>query len=403
MKYILILGDGMSDYPVEILNGKTPLEVAVKPNMDALAMRGEVGLVKTIPDGMKPGSDTANLSVMGYDPVKYYTGRSPLEAISMGINLLESDIAVRANLVTLSDASSYEDKVMLDYSAGEITTAESRQLINFLAKELKSDLYKLYTGISYRHCLVIHNTKLGSDLTPPHDISGKTIGGYLPKGRNGELFLELMKRSEKLLKNHPVNIKRIAEGKNPALSLWFWGEGVRPSLIPFERLYRKRGAVISAVDLLKGIGIAAGMKIYEVRGATGNLHTNFIGKANACLKAIDEGSDFVYVHIEAPDECSHQGDLEGKIKAIELIDKKVISRIVSGLKKRGESYRILVLPDHPTPLITRTHASDPVPYLMYSSVGGKASGATYSEKAAKESGIKLYSGGELMNRFLEII
>lgn len=401
MKFVLILGDGMSDYPLSELNGKTPLEAAAKPNMDKLAIYSEIGLVKTIPEGMKPGSDTANLSVLGYDPVRYYTGRSPLEAISMGIELLESDIAIRANLVTLSDHKRYEDKVMLDYSAEEISTQEGRTLLRYLDRKLSDEKISFHGGVSYRHCLVVHNAKLGTNLTPPHDISGKTAGNYLPKGLLGDYLTALMKKSYELLSKHPVNIRRISEGKKPANSIWLWGEGVKPSLLPFQSLYGKKAAVISAVDLLKGIGIAAGMDIYEVRGATGNINTNYTGKANACLKALREGADFVFVHIEAPDECSHQGDLEGKIRSIELIDSLVVKKILSGLDRMGEEYSILILPDHPTPLSLRTHSSDPVPYMLTRSTDKKAKGHTaYDEKTAAKSGITIRSGTELMNKFL---
>lgn len=401
MKYVLILGDGMSDYPIADLGGKTPLEVAVKPNIDKLAIAGEVGLVKTIPEGMNPGSDTANLSVMGYDPIKYYTGRSPLEAISMGIEMLDSDIAVRANLVTLSDECEYQDKIMIDYSAGEISTKESKALVKYLDKHLSNEIIKLYPGVSYRHCMIMHNAQLGTNMTPPHDISGKSIKGKLPIGGNGCMFKDLMIKSYKLLNNHPINLKRISEGKNPANSIWLWGEGVKPTLEPFKSLYKKSGVVISAVDLLKGIGKAAGMRIYEVKGATGTIHTNFAGKANATIKALNEGADFVYLHIEAPDECSHQGDIAGKIKAIELIDQKVVKRIVSALSKSGEEYSIMILPDHPTPLSTRTHSGDPVPYLIYRSNDNKVKNAEgYNERTAKLNGIIIDSGTKLMNKFL---
>ena len=402
MKYVLILGDGMADYPIDSLGGKTPLSVANKPCIDGLSFISEVGLVKTIPLGMKPGSDTANLSVMGYDPVKYYTGRSPLEAISMGIELLSTDIAIRTNLVTLSNEPNYEDKTMIDYSAGEIGTQEAKVLIKYLHKHLSNQFISFFYGVSYRHCMVMHNSELGTILTPPHDISGQKITGKLPKGRNSSLFSLLMKKSYDLLINHPINIKRISEGKNPANSIWLWGEGIKPSLLPFESLYGLKGAVISAVDLLKGIGIAAGMKIYNVNGATGNLHTNFTGKANACLKAFKEGIDFVYLHIEAPDECSHQGDLSGKIKAIELIDQKIVKKIVNSLNKSGEEYAIMILPDHPTPLITRTHSSDPVPYMIYRSNDKTPKGHNgYNEINAEKSKIIIESGTILMNRFIK--
>jgi 2,3-bisphosphoglycerate-independent phosphoglycerate mutase len=401
MKYILILGDGMADCPVDILKGKTPLEVASKPFIDGLQKSSEIGLVKTIPDGMKPGSDIANLSVLGYDPVRYYTGRSPLEALNMGIDLQPGDIAVRANLVTLDGGGDYDSLIMADYSAGEISTAEAKILVKYIYKKLGTDKISFYNGVSYRHCMVVTNSELGSDLTPPHDISGRKIGGYLPKGVNGKLFDEIMRNSYELLNNHPVNVRRRAEGKKPANSLWLWGEGVRPTLVPFQSIYGKRGAVISAVDLLKGIAKAAGMGVYEVKGATGTINTNFAGKANAALKAlIHDGYDFVYLHIEAPDECSHQKDLDGKIKSIELIDSKIVKRIANGMKKAGLEYSMLLLPDHPTPLKTGTHSSEPVPYMLFRSADNSYHDRAYCEKSAEKSGVRINSGMELMNRFM---
>ena len=315
--------------------------------------------------------------------------------------MLDSDIAVRANLVTLSDECEYQDKIMIDYSAGEISTKESKALVKYLDKHLSNEIIKLYPGVSYRHCMIMHNAQLGTNMTPPHDISGKSIKGKLPIGGNGCMFKDLMIKSYKLLNNHPINLKRISEGKNPANSIWLWGEGVKPTLEPFKSLYKKSGVVISAVDLLKGIGKAAGMRIYEVKGATGTIHTNFAGKANATIKALNEGADFVYLHIEAPDECSHQGDIAGKIKAIELIDQKVVKRIVSALSKSGEEYSIMILPDHPTPLSTRTHSGDPVPYLIYRSNDNKVKNAEgYNERTAKLNGIIIDSGTKLMNKFL---
>ena len=400
MKYIVILGDGMADYPVGALGGKTPLEKAHKPNIDALARVSETGLCKTIPDGMKPGSDVANLSVLGYDPARYYTGRSPLEAASIGIALKDTDLTLRANLVTLSGGDAYETMTMEDYSAGEISTAEAKTLVNCLAERLGNETLKLYAGVSYRHCLVVENGKNDAEFTPPHDISGRKIEGYLPKGAGGAFYLDLMKRSYELLKDHPVNVKRIKEGKRPATSLWFWGAGRKPALDAFEEKFGKKGTMISAVDLLKGIGKLTGMNVPDVAGATGNYDTDYGGKARAALRALDGGSDFCYIHIEAPDECGHQGDLAHKIFSIEQIDEKVVGFLKRELDKRGEAYSLLVMPDHPTPVAVKTHVADPVPYLLYRSDEEKSGAAEYSERAAKKSGIFVPRGCELMERFL---
>ena len=320
MKYIVILGDGMADYPQKALNGKTPLEVANKPTIDALAKKGMVGLCKTIPEGMKPGSDVANLSVLGYNPHDCYTGRSPLEAASIGIALKDTDVTARANLVTLSNEDGYKNKRMIDYSAGEISTAEAKQLIEYLAEHLNNDKYKFYAGISYRHCLVIDNGVIAGDLTPPHDITGKPIKDYLPTSNQGKEYLALMEKSYQLLKDHPINIERVKQGKNHANSLWFWGEGTKPQLENFEQRYGVKGGMISAVDLLKGIAKLTGLRGIEVEGATGNYDTNFTGKANACLEGLNSGLDYVYIHMEAPDECGHHGDTEHKVWSIEQID-----------------------------------------------------------------------------------
>ena len=344
MKYVVILGDGMADYSNPVLNGKTPLEVANKPNIDNLAKNGLVGLCRTVPDGMKPGSDVANLSVLGYDVKSCYSGRSPLEAASIGIELLETDVTARANLVTLSNEENYQDKTMIDYSAGEITTEEAKQLIEFLSKKLNSQSKKLFAGISYRHCLVVNNGKIAGDLTPPHDITGKPIKNYLPTSEIGKEYLRLQELSAKLLKDHPVNLARIKAGKRPANSLWFWGEGTKPTLENYQKKYGVKGGMISAVDLLKGIAILSGMKVINVEGATGNYDTNFKGKMQACLQALQDGLDFVYVHMEAPDECGHHGDLKNKIYSIEQIDKEVVGPIVRGLEDMGEEFAILVCP-----------------------------------------------------------
>ena len=401
MKYVVILGDGMADYPIAKLADKTPLMLAKKPNIDKLASLGEVGLCTTVPCGMKPGSDVANLSVLGYDPKKGYTGRSPLEAASIGISLKDTDYTYRANLVTLSNEEDFADKTMVDYSGGEISTAEAKELIEYLKKSLDDDKHTLYAGISYRHCLVVDNGKSIGELTPPHDITGRKIKDYLPNGVAAKVYLEMMKKSYELLKEHPINLKRIKEGKNPANSLWFWGEGTKPNLEKFEEKFGIKGAMISAVDLLKGIGKLTGMKVVEVEGATGNYDTNFKGKAEAALKALKDGSDFVYIHMEAPDECGHHGDLEHKIYSIEQIDKEVVCRIVDALEKDGEEFSILVAPDHPTPIAIKTHCSDPVPYIIYRNNKILSSGVdAYDEENAKISGISLSSGEELMKRFL---
>ncbi len=401
MKYIVILGDGMADYPVDRFDGKTILEVADKPTIDYMCAHGELGMVKTVQEGMKPGSDVANLSVMGYDTKKCYSGRSPLEAASIGVPLKDSDVTFRTNLVTLSDEENYEDKTMLDYSAGEITTEESAELMKAIAEKLNTDKIKFYSGISYRHLCVWEDGSTNVDLTPPHDISDKKIAAYLPKGDGAEKFLEMMKESEKILKEHPINKARIAAGKNPATSIWPWGEGTKPRLDSFKEKFGLDGSVISAVDLIKGIAKCAGMNSIDVEGATGNCDTNWEGKAQAALDAILQGSDFVYVHMEAPDEMGHQGAPEKKKLAVETIDKKVVKFLKDELEKRGIDYRMMILPDHPTPIKLKTHVSDPVPYIIYDSTKETASNLTYTEENGKKTGIYIDPGYKLMNRFLE--
>ena len=401
MKYVVILGDGMADYRQPSLNNKTPLMLANKPFIDALAPLSEVGLCRTVPCGMKPGSDVANLSVLGYDPHECYTGRSPLEAASIGIDLLDTDVTARANLVTVSNESDYQDKTMIDYSAGEISTAEAKELIEFLAKKINNDKYSLHAGISYRHCLVMANGTVAGDLTPPHDITGKPVKDHLPTTEAGKRLLEIQKQSYELLKDHPVNLKRIKEGKNPANSLWFWGEGTKPALESFKERFGLKGAIISAVDLLKGIGKLADMRVIEVEGATGNYDTNFIGKAKACVDALNDGIDFVYVHMEAPDECGHHGDTENKIFSIGEIDQKVVKYVVEKLNESGEDYAILIAPDHPTPISIKTHCSDPVPYLIYRKGKNLGNGATaYDEENAENTGVFVENGVTLMQKFL---
>ena len=401
MKYVIVLADGMADYPIEALGGKTPLEAAASPHMDGISRLGQCGIVKTVPDSLSPGSDTANLAVMGYAPEECYTGRSPLEAVSMGIELDDDDVAMRCNIVTISDTEKYEDATMVDYSSGEITTAESTILVRYLAEHLETETIKLYPGISYRHCLVLKHAQTGTDCTPPHDITGKPIASYLPKGVYGDLLLDIQKKSRELLKNHPVNLSRIERGLNPAVTCWFWGEGRRPALENFFELHGLRGAVVSAVDLIKGIGICAGLESIDVPGVTGTIDTNFDGKAAAAIDALKRGLDFAYIHLEAPDECGHHGDTDGKRRSIELIDEKIVAPLHDYLKSCGEDYAIMVLPDHPTPISTKTHARDAIPFAMYKSAAPAASGLDYSEKIAAETGLYFESGKSLMNYFLK--
>ncbi|MBC7765499.1 MAG: cofactor-independent phosphoglycerate mutase [Hyphomonadaceae bacterium] len=401
MKYILILGDGMADRPVPQLGGKTPLQYANIPHIHALAKNGQVGLVKTIPDNISPGSDVANLSVMGYDPTVYYTGRSPLEAVSIGIDLAESDITFRCNLVTLSDDEAFEHKTMVDYSADEISTPEAQLLVCAIKQAFDNEVMCYYKGISYRHCLVWQNGSLNITLTPPHDISDQPILNYLPKGEGQQALLDMMKKSHDLLKNHPVNLARIALGLRPANAIWLWGQGSKPTLPSFYEKFGMHGVMISAVDLLKGIGIAAGLKNIDVPGATGNIHTNFKGKAQAVIDALKQGADFVYLHMEAPDECGHRGEIQNKVKSIELIDQEVVAFLKPQLDKMNEPYKILFLPDHATPLCTRTHSSEPVPFLIYESASEKAPcNLSYTEEDAQKSTLYFDKGHLLINYFL---
>lgn len=402
MKYALILGDGMADRPLAELGDKTPLEVSNKPYMDLLAKTAKEGMVKTIPEGFKPASDTANLSVLGYAPEKYYKGRSPLEAVSLGIKMADDDIAIRCNLVTLSNEENYQDKTMVDYSAGEISTKEADELIKYVEANLGTEDFHFYPGISYRHCLIVKHTTTGTDFTPPHDISGKVISEYLPKDKDAEFYRALQEKSYELLKDHPVNLKRIKEGKNPANSIWLWGEGTKPLLDNFEQKFGKKGAMVCAVDLLKGIAISAGLKLYEVEGATGGVVTNFLGKGETALKALLDGNDFVYVHIEAPDESGHQGNVKAKINAIEQIDQNIVGTLFNGLTKAKEDFAIMVLPDHPTPIATKTHAKEPVPFMIYSSTKDLGANESYSEKDAEKTGYFIPVGSDLIKEFLSV-
>ena len=402
MKYLVVLCDGMADTPNAALGGKTPMECAHKPNMDALAKNAEVGMCRTVAAGLKPGSDVANLSVMGYDPAVCYTGRSPLEAASIGVDLKPTDVALRCNTVTLSGEESYEDKTMVDYCAGDISTEEAHQIIETVEKELGNDIYKFYGGVSYRHCLVVDNgtTDLGN-MTPPHDISGRVIGEYLSKSENAAPLIDLMKRSYEILKNHPVNIERRKKGLHEANSIWLWGEGRRPQLENFKEKNGVSGCVVSAVDLLKGIGICAGMETPEVEGATGYIDTNFEGKTQAGIDAFKRGTDLVYLHFEAPDECGHRGEAQNKVKAIEMIDSRVLTKMLDYLNGCGDDYRILIMPDHPTPLETMTHSAEPVPFLIYDSRKKENGVSTFTEKNAAETGECVEHGPDIMSMLLK--
>lgn len=400
MKYVVVLGDGMADEPIKEIGNQTPLEYAHTPCMDELSKKAKIGLVHTIPDGMNPGSDTANLAVIGYNPRKYYTGRSPLEALSIGVDMKDTDIALRCNIVTLSDDElPYEQKTIIDHSSSEISTEDAKVLLEAVKKELQTDIFQYYVGTSYRHLLIWDKGEV-VDLTPPHDILGKVIGDYLPKE---EQLREMMKKSYDILNNHPLNVERAKKGLNKANSIWFWGAGTKPALDSFEGKTGKRGVMISAVDLLKGIAVGAGLKNIEVEGADGTLHTNYEGKAKAAVDAlVKEGYDFAYIHVEAPDEMGHQGSLERKLKAIEALDKKVIRVVKEGLDAAGEDYRLLVMPDHPTPIAVRTHTSNPVPYLLFDSRKEEVHDWNYNEKDAKLSGNYLEEGYTLLSEFLEI-
>lgn len=398
MKYIVVLGDGMADEPLAALDNRTPLMAADTPQLDKLAKLSELGIAHTIPEGMKPGSDTANLAVLGYNPRIYYSGRSPLEALSIGVDMKETDIALRCNIVTLSEEDiPYEERTILDHSSSEISTEDARVLIEAVRKELETDIYKFYVGTSYRH-LTIWDQGEVIELAQPHDILGKVIGDYLPKDAH---FKDMMKRSYDILNNHPLNVARKEKGLNKANSLWFWGAGTKPALSSFEEKNHKKGAMISAVDLLKGIAVGAGMKVVEVPGADGTLHTNYEGKAKAAVDVLlKEDYDFVYIHVEAPDEMGHQGSISNKVKAIEYLDQRVIRVVMEEMQKAQVPYRMLVMPDHPTPIRCRTHTSDPVPYLLYDSTAEQNNSWNYNEEEAKQSGIETMEGYTLINRLL---
>ncbi len=399
MKYIIVLGDGMADEPIESLGNRTPLAYADTPVMDRLSKKSEIGMVHTIPEGMSPGSDTANLSVLGYDPKIYYSGRSPLEALSIGVPMKDTDIALRCNIVTISEEDiPFEERTIIDHSSGEISTEDCAVLLEAVRKELETDLYKFYVGTSYRHCLIWDKGTV-VELTPPHDVLTQVIGKYLPKDA---ILRGMMEKSYHILVNHPINIERKKKGLNPANCCWFWGAGTKPMLTSFEEKTGKKGMMVSAVDLLKGIAVGAGMGVSIVEGANGGLHTNYEGKTQAALKAIlEDGYDFVYIHIEAPDEMGHQGSTERKVLAIEYLDEKVLKPLTDKLDEEGTDYRLMVLPDHPTPVRIRTHTSDSVPYLLYDSSRPLKSDRKYSEEEAKAGGIYIAKGHELIDYLFE--
>lgn len=399
MKYIIVLSDGMAGRPLEELGGKTTLEAADTPNFDRLAEKAEIGLASMVPEGMAPGSDTANLSVMGYDPKIYYTGRSPLEALSIGVDMAADDVSFRCNLVTLTeDGGAYEDQKIIDHSSSEISTEDSTVLLEALKEGLKREGYEFYAGTSYRHLLIWKHGKV-LELTAPHDILTKTVGEYLPKDL---VLLDMMKKSYEILKDHPINVERKKQGLNPANSAWFWGAGTRPALASFEEKTSRKGVMISAVDLLKGIAVGADMDRIIVEGANGGLHTNYEGKADAAIHALlEDGYDFAYVHVEAPDEMGHMGSMTDKITAIENVDGRVVARITEAMDRSGEDYRLMILPDHPTPICVRTHTSEPVPYMIYDSRKAIDGIHTYNEKEAAKSTCIWKDGYRLIDHLLE--
>ncbi len=399
MKYVILLSDGMAGKPLEELRGRTTLEAARTPVMDALAERAEIGMASMVPEGMAPGSDTANLSVLGYDPKIYYTGRSPLEALSIGVDMADTDVSYRCNIVTLSeDEGAYEEQRILDHSSGEISTEDAAVLIDAVKKELSREGYEFHAGTSYRHLLIWKQGEV-MELTPPHDVLTERVGAYLPEH---PVFREMMEKSYEILKNHPINVERKKRGKNPANSLWFWGAGTRPALTSFQEKTGKKGVMISAVDLLKGIAVGAGMDNISVNGANGGLHTNYEGKADAAMKALlEDGYDFAYIHVEAPDEMGHQGVMQDKITAIEHVDGRVLKRIVEAFDASNEDYRIMVLPDHPTPICVRTHTGEPVPYLLYDSRTKQDGIHIYNEKEAAKSRHVWKDGYRLITHLFE--
>lgn len=397
MKYVIVLADGMADLPIAELGGKTPMEFASTPCMDALASGGIVGLAKTVPESMKPGSDVANLAVMGYDPSTCYSGRSPLEALSVGVSMKDTDVIFRCNIVTVTEDEPYEQKTILDHSSGEISTQDADILMDAIREAFQNEEFKFYTGTSYRHITVWDKGEV-LEMEPPHDHLGQVIGPFLPEN---PAFRAMMEKSFEVLNNHPLNVARAQAGKNKANSLWFWGAGTKPALQNFKEKTGLSGTMISAVDLLKGIAVGAGMKVVEVEGATGSLDTNYLGKAQAAIDTLlKDGQDFVYIHVEAPDEMGHQGNLNHKIKSIEEIDEKIVSVVKKALDEAGEPYRMLIMPDHPTPICKRTHTSDPVPFLLYDSTKVQKKVDVFSEKSAEASGIYQSEGYHLLEQLI---
>ena len=397
-KFIVVLGDGMADEPIESLGGKTPLQYADTPALDRLSKFSEIGLVHTIPEGMKPGSDTANLSVLGYDPKIYYSGRSPLEALSIGVPMKDTDIALRCNIVTISENDvPFEEQIIIDHSSGEISTEDCAVLLNAVKEELQNETYQFYVGTSYRHCLIWNRGQV-LELSQPHDVLGQVIGQYLPSDEN---LLYMMKRSYEILKDHPLNIERKKKGLNPANCCWFWGAGTKPMLSSFEEKNGVKGMMVSAVDLLKGIAVGAGMGVAHVEGANGGLNTNYEGKTQAALDALKNGYDFAYIHVAAPDEMGHQGSVEKKVKSIEYLDQRVIGPLTRALDEDKTEYRLLVMPDHPTPIRVRTHTADSVPYLLYDSNIQQEHTWNYNEKEAKESGNYVAKGHTIIDKLLQ--
>lgn len=401
MKYFVLVPDGAGDYPMEVLGGKTVLEAADMKNINALAAKSRVGMVKTIPDGVAPGSDAANLSVMGYDPSIYLTGRSPLEAVSIGIDMSDTDVAFRTNVITLEGEGEYEDLIIKDHSSGDISTEEADQLIRAANEAFADENIRFYTGVSYRHCMIVHNGSTNYKLTPPHDVLGKRVGDNLPQGEGSEFITQMMKKSYEILNNHPVNIARREKGLNPANTLWIWGQGKKPSLSSFSAKYHLDGSVISAVDLIKGIGLCAGLDSIDVPGVTATLHTNYEGKANAAIDEFKKGKQFVYMHLEGPDECGHQGDTDDKLESMKRIDERIFAPIYEYLKSCGDDFRILIVPDHRTPIALRTHTSEPVPFVLYDSTREEPADTSkqFNEKAGEVSGMYFGSGFEMADFF----
>lgn len=404
MKYLVVLTDGAAGRPMDEIGGKTALEAASMDCVNSLAVHGEVGTVKTVPDGMAPGSDVANLSVMGYAPEKYHTGRSPLEAASMGIDMLPSDVSFRCNLITVEGEGAYDELTIKDHSSGDITNEEAAELIRYINERLGTDTIRFYPGVSYRHAMIVKNGSTEYELTPPHDVLAQKVGPNLPKGEGSEFITEMMRKSYELLKDHPVNRSRIERGLNPANTIWIWGQGRKPALTPFKEKYGIDGAVISAVDLIKGIAVCSGLASIDVEGATGTIKTNFDGKAAAAIDAFKNGKEFVYIHLEAPDECAHQGSISEKIESLELIDRKVVRPLIDYLESSGEDFRFMILPDHPTPVSIRTHSPEPVPYMIYDSRKDTAQPQNrYTEASGREGEHHFAEGCKLTEHFFRDI